>query len=217
MIRRRTVVALLAFSLALLVRPIAVLPAAACSCGFPDDVMGEAAKDPQTAVFTGIVGLPTPEGVPVDLTRWFEASLPGEVVFLDSRGFEDPNGGSCGTTRPPAGSEWIFVSGLNERGRFDVGLCTIHADLATDQGQTLLAEAAAAFGPLEPIPVATAPPAPASTPRPVSSAAPADSVTPGRAGIPVGVMLMAGGAGLVALLGAALLAVARRRGGGDAG
>ena len=210
MIHRRTIVALIALSLVLVVRPVSIPTAVACSCAMPDDVMAEAAKEPRAAVFTGIVGVPTPEGLPVGLTRWFKASPPGAVILLDSRGFEDPNGGSCGVNPPPTASEWIFVAGFNERSRLDVNLCTTQADLATPEGQGLLADAEAVFGPAEPIPVVTAPPVSVATAPPRSQA---PAVTPATGGpqIPAGALLMAGGAGLLILLGVALVLAARRR------
>lgn len=211
MIRRRTIVALVALSLVLLVRPVSIPSAVACSCLMPGDVMADAAKEPRAAVFTGIVGVPTPEGLPVSLTRWFKASPPGAVVLLDSRGFEDPNGGSCGVNPPPTAREWIFVAGFNERSRLDVNLCTTQADLATPEGQGLLTDAEAVFGPAEPIPVVTAPPVAAATP-PTASPGPAGTAQPvGGQQIPAGALLMAGGAGILILLGVALVLTARRR------
>ena len=213
MIRRRTIVALIALSLVLVVRPVSIPSAVACSCLMSGDAMADAAKEPRTAVFTGIVGVPTPEGVPVGLTRWFKGSPPAAVVLLDSRGFEDPMGGMCGTHRPPTASEWIFVAWFNERARFDVNMCSTHANVATPEGQKLLADAEAVYGPAEPIPVATAPPAAVDTPRPTSSPVPAGAVNAPAAGpqIPTGVLLMAGGAGILFLLGVALVLTARRR------
>jgi hypothetical protein len=214
MLRRRTFVALIALTLVLLVRPVAVAPAMACSCAMFENPMAGAAKEPRGAVFSGVVGVPTPEGVPVGLTRWFKGSPPAAVVMLDSRGFDDPMGGSCGTNRPPAGSEWIFIAWLNERARFDVNLCSVHADLATPEGQTLLKEAAAVFGPTQPLPVATAEPVPLATARAVPAAT-ADPGAPAPDGprIPAGVLLMAGGGTLLAVLGAGLALYARRRSG----
>ena len=211
MIRRRAIVALIALSLVLVVRPVSIPPVVACSCLMPGDVMADAAKEPRAAVFTGIVGVPTPEGLPVGLTRWFKASPPGAVVLLDSCGFEDPNGGSCGVSPPPTASEWIFVAGFNERSRLDVNLCTTQADLATPEGQGLLADAEAVFGPAEPIPVVTAPPVAAASP-PTRSQAPAVA-TPATGGpqVPAGALLMAGGASILILLGVALVLAARRR------
>ena len=208
MLRRRTIVAVIALSLLAVVRPVTVTPTVACSCAMPGDPMADAAKEPRTAVFTGMVGLPTPEGVPVAVSRWFKAAPPGPVVLLDSQGFEDPNGGMCGTNRPAAGSEWIFVAWFNERARFDVNLCSTHADLASPEGQALLADAEAAFGPTEPIPVATAQPAPAATAQPAN---PADPATSAAQPIPTGLLLMAGGAGLLVVLGVALVLAPRRR------
>lgn len=214
MIRRRTVVALIALSLVLVVRPIDIPTAAACSCAMLDDPMAEALKEPRTAVFTGLVGMPTPEGVPVAVSRWFKASPPGPVVLLDSRSFEDPMGGSCGTNRPPAGSEWIFIAWLNERARFDVNMCSTHADLASPEGQALLKDAVAAFGEAPPVPDVTEPPAePVATVSPAGPgdpADPADPVAPPEPSVPAGVLLMAGGAGLLLLLGVAAVLVGRR-------
>jgi hypothetical protein len=204
MLRRRTIVAVIALSLLAVVRPVTVTPTVACSCAMPGDPMADAAKEPRAAVFTGMVGLPIADGVPVAVSRWFKAAPPGPVVLLDSRGFEDPMGGMCGTNRPPAGSEWIFVAWFNERARFDVNLCSTHADLATPEGQALLVDAEAVFGPTTPIPVASAPPG-----DPVAPSAPA--ATAGSP-IPAGILLMAGGAGLLVLLGGALVIAARRRG-----
>lgn len=209
MLRRRRFAALISLTLILVVRPVAVAPAMACSCAMFENPMAEAAKEPRNAVFSGVVGVPTPEGVPVGLTRWFKGSPPAAVVLLDSRGFEDPNGGMCGTTRPPAGSEWLFIGWLNERARFDVNLCSVQADLATPEGQTLLKDATAVFGPAQPVPVATAPP-PAATPVAATTPAPNVPATNGPS-MPAGLVLMLGGAGLLVLLAGGLAIYARRR------
>ena len=206
-------------SLGLLVRPVAVAPTVACSCAMDPDPIGAAAGDPRQAVFSGVVQPPTADGTPVVLTRWFGATAPQPVVWLDNAGFEDPMGGMCGTNRPPAGSEWIFVAYRDQAGKFGVNLCSVQAALDTEQGQRLLDEAQAVFGPappvpvatVEPVPVATTPPVPAPTARPVASGDPVVAARSDGQPIPAGVLLMAGGAGLVIALGAALLVLARRR------
>jgi len=223
MVRRRILIAMLALSLGLLVRPVAVSTTVACSCAMDPDPIGAAAEDPQQAVFTGVVQAPTGAGTPVVLTRWFEEPAAPPVVWLDNAGFEDPMGGMCGTNRPPADTEWIFVAYRDPAGKFGVNLCTTQAALDTDQGQALLKQAEAVFGPAPPIPLASADPVPVATTPPVSAptempGASADPVArTDSQPIPAGVLLMVAGAGLVAALGAGVLLLARRRGGGDAG
>jgi hypothetical protein len=147
MVARRVLGALALLTLVFVLRPVLVQPVMACSCAMDPDPIRTGAGDPSTAVFTGVVQAPEAAGTPVVLTRWFKGTAAGPIVALDNGGFEDPFGGSCGTSRPPAGSEWLFVSGLTERGLFGVGLCSTHADLATPEGQALLATATTVLGP----------------------------------------------------------------------
>ncbi len=131
---------------------------------------------PGIAVFTGIIQPPEPLALPVLLTRWFQGGPMLGLVGLDRQGFEDPGGGMCGTRQPPVGSEWIFVTETNERGLFSVIACTTHADLATPEGQALLARAAEVYGrapdPPPEQPVETAPSIPDPSPAsPVETAA----------------------------------------------
>ena len=146
--RRRLAVSVLSvpLALALLVAPGVTPPVLACSCGVSEAPMRDAATQPDSTVFTGVAGPAEPIGVTIRITRWFHGTPPGPVLTLDGRGFIDPNGGSCGTNAPPAGTEWIFVSSRNDRGLYDVNLCSTHAPLASDVGVELLAEAAATFG-----------------------------------------------------------------------
>jgi hypothetical protein len=162
--RRRIFVAMLALSLGLLVRPIAVGSAVACSCVMDADPMATAARDPEQAVFTGVVQEPAAQGTPVVLTRWFRGAAPGAVIWLDNAGFEDPFGGMCGTARPPANSEWIFAAYRAEAGKFGVNLCSPHAALATPEGQRMLQSATEVLGPPA-VPVAQ--PDPGGTSDPV--------------------------------------------------
>jgi hypothetical protein len=159
----------------LVFRPVLVPPAAACSCAMDPDPVGAAAQADTTFVFTGIVQPPTDVGTPVVLTRWFEGSPPGSIVALDNQGFQDPTGASCGVARPPAGTEWIFVSGLAEGGLFGVSLCTTHADLATPEGQDLLAAANSRFGDGS-LPSADPDPPPEPAPAPASGGPSMDTV-----------------------------------------
>jgi hypothetical protein len=162
--RRRIFVAMLALSLGLLVRPIAVGSAVACSCVMDADPMATAARDPEQAVFTGVVQEPAAQGTPVVLTRWFRGAAPQAVIWLDNAGFEDPFGGMCGTARPPANSEWIFAAYRAEAGKFGVNLCSPHAALATPEGQRMLQSATEVLGPPA-VPVAQ--PDPGGTSDPV--------------------------------------------------
>ena len=166
MARRRILVAMVALSLALLVRPVAVAPVAACSCAMDPDPIGLAAADPLQDVFTGVVQPPTAAGTPVALTRWFGGPAPQPAVWLDNAGFEDPLGGMCGTTRPPPDTEWIFVAWRDQVGKFAVNMCSTQAALDTDQGQQLLQAAIEIMGP--PL-VPPAPEAGGSPPDPVLS------------------------------------------------
>lgn len=145
--RRRILVAMLALSLGLLVRPVAVGSVVACSCAMDADPMLSAARDPAQAIFTGVVQSPVVEGTPVVVTRWFRGPAPQGVVWLDNEGFEDPFAGMCGTPRPPADTEWIFAAWPSERGRFRVDMCSQHAELKTERGQQFLQTATTVLGP----------------------------------------------------------------------
>jgi hypothetical protein len=127
-----------------------------CSCVPRDEVVRAAVTEPRTAVFAGDVGISTPDGVPVALTAWFKGVPPGPVVWLD---VEDPMASSCGTGPPPAGSRYLFVSSVTDRGRFDYSFCTVVADLESSDGQDTLAQVVKLFGPARPITTATDPPA----------------------------------------------------------
>jgi hypothetical protein len=141
---RRSAAALLALALWLVPGPS---PAIVMACSCLGRSMQAAAADPELVVFTGIAQPPGVGGVPVVLTRWFKGQPHERVVTLDGRGFVDPNGGSCGTNAPLPGTEWIFVSERNELGRYGVSACSIHAELTTESGRNLLAEAVRELGP----------------------------------------------------------------------
>ena len=190
--RRRILIAMLALSLGLLVRPVAVSSTIACSCAMDPDPIGAAAQDPQQAVFSGVVQPPTAAGTPVVLTRWFGAPAPQPVVWLDNAGFEDPMGGMCGTTRPPANTEWIFVAYRDDVGKFGVNLCSTQAALDTDQGQQLLQAATDIMG------------APSIPPEPEPAAAPPDPLLGGVVPLVIGLIV------LLALM-AGIFVMGRRR------
>ena len=146
----------------------------ACSCAMLDQPMHLAAADPASNVFTGRAGPLVADGVAITLTGWFHGPPPpAGVAWLDPAGFVDPMGGSCGTNPPTVGTEWIFVAGRNQVGRYDMSLCSTAAPVDTDQGQALLAEATEVFGPpviRDPVLPGTKPSA-KPEPGPVSGAA----------------------------------------------
>ncbi len=144
---RRIGVLLLALTFAATVR-LAVPPVTvACSCAMNEAPMRDAATDPTASVFTGIAGPSEAAGVQVKITRWFHGAVPPSgIAVLDPAGFIDPMGGSCGTHAPDQGTEWIFVAGRNEIGRYAVSMCSTHAPLGAAEGQALLADAQDVFG-----------------------------------------------------------------------
>lgn len=149
---RRTARLLLALALVTVAHLWVPRPTVACSCMMPEaEPIKAAAADAQNVIFTGVVGAPEPLATPVRITRWFQGPTPAEFVGLDNESF-GMDGASCGTDRPPAGSEWLFVSWQTDRGLYGVNLCSIWGDLATPEGQRLLEEAVAVFGEPEPVP-----------------------------------------------------------------
>lgn len=142
---------LLALALMVTIRVAVPQIAVACSCAIDEAPMQAAAADPTVSVFTGIAGPFEAAGVQVKITRWFQgATPPSGIAVLDPGGFNDPASGfgnSCGVNAPGQGSEWIFIAGRDEVGRYGVSLCSTHAPLAAAEGQLLLAEAEAVFGP----------------------------------------------------------------------
>ena len=120
------------------------VPAAACSCVQPRP-MAAYVGDPGQTVFTGIVGRPDARGVPVNVTRWFQGPSTEAVVWLEAGGF-GVDGAACGTPLPPAGTEWIFVAYRIPEGGLGVNLCTPHAAAGDPTGQSMFADALAAFG-----------------------------------------------------------------------
>lgn len=167
---------LLALALTITIR-VAVPPiAVACSCAMSEAPMRDAAADPMASVFTGIAGPFEAAGVQVKITRWFRGAVPPSgIAVLDPGGFNDPASGfsnSCGIDAPGQGSEWIFVAGRNEIGRYGVSLCSTHAPLAAAEGQLLLADAEAVFGPpAVPVP-------PVADDNAIDTSSPLDTILP---------------------------------------
>jgi hypothetical protein len=150
-------------------------PVAACSCAQFESMKDYA--NAESAVFTGTAGLRQDRGVPVEVDQWLWGAGAAPVVWLSAGSFGDSS--SCGTNPPPPDSMWIWVTWRDpESGDFGTGLCSPAAQLATDEGKAMLADAVAVFGALTPpvltpgptdeIPAATLAPA---TPRPADPAA----------------------------------------------
>jgi hypothetical protein len=164
---------LLAIALTVTIR-MAVPPiTVACSCAMLEAPMQAAAGDASVSVFTGIAGPLEAAGVQIKITRWFQGAVPPSgIAVLDPAGFQDPMGGSCGTNAPTQGTEWIFIAGRNEVGRYGVSLCSTHAPLAAPEGQALLGEAQDVFG----APAVPKPPIPDK--NAIDTASPIETVLP---------------------------------------
>lgn len=142
-------------SLGTLAMPRAV---AACSCVGPEDQLRMAGRDPRTVVLTGTPGVETPAGVPVAVTRWYVGRGAAPVVTLQVDHTEQS---SCGTSAPPPGREHLFVLWRDDTGNLLFHLCSVAADLGTDDGRARFAQAQALFGAgvgPDPTAAATSPP-----------------------------------------------------------
>jgi hypothetical protein len=173
-------------------------PTVACSCMEGQPMAAYASAE--HAVFSGTTGPSDARGVPVRVARWFSGPGAAAIVYLADASFGD--GASCGTSMPPAGTEWIWVTFLPEGGGDPVaGLCTPHGQLGTVQGDAMLADAVSTFGGVAP------PGVPATDPPETAPQAPVAA----EAGVPIALATV--GLGLAVLLGAVLLARRRSRAG----
>jgi hypothetical protein len=122
-----------------------LVPAVAFACKCAPVSIG--ALDPATnQVYVGVAGAAIPGGTPMIVEAWF--SGPGEApeVLLAASSFGDS--ASCGIEPLPVGSSWIMSAQVPEPGAVPVtGMCQPHAALETPEGQAMLAEATAAYGP----------------------------------------------------------------------
>ena len=175
------------------------LPVAACSCMGPEP-MAAYVGSPDRAIFSGTVQAPEPVGTPVVVTRWFQGEGAAGIVWI--KGEWDPSNSSCGTPRPPAGTEWIFVASRFE-GQLAVNLCTPHAAVGSDAGAAMLADAIATFGD-----GGGAPPGESPPPAAPEQGAGGAEVDPMPNVLTVGLVALAG------LAAGALLVVRGRRGDG---
>jgi hypothetical protein len=152
------------------------------------------------AVFSGTAGPSDARGVPVRVGQWFSGPGAAPIVYLSAASFSGES--SCGTSAPPAGTEWIWVTFVGERGDLMTGLCNPHGQLGTPEGDALLADATKTFGGIAP-PGATATDPPEAAPETPAETPPIRSELGGA------IVL-----GTVGLAGALLLGVvlfARRR------
>ena len=129
--RRRILVAMLALSLGLLVRPVAVGSVVACSCVQDADPIVTAARDPLQAVFTGVVHEPAAQGTPVVLTRWFRGPRAAARGLAGQRGLR---GSVWWQLRdgPAAGQHRVDLRRLPDRGGHPWGQHVLPARRARD-------------------------------------------------------------------------------------
>jgi hypothetical protein len=120
----------------------AAAPTFACSCVQPEPMAAYATAD--NAVFSGTAGPSDGRGVPVRVGQWFSGPGAAAIVYLSAASFAGES--SCGTSAPPAGTEWIWVTFVGERGDLMTGLCNPHGQLGTPEGDALLADATKTFG-----------------------------------------------------------------------
>ena len=116
--------------------------ASACSCVAPEDIVDTAGDDPGASVFTATAGPKVGTAIPVAVTRWLKGTLPAPVTIEGG-----PDDDMCGSTSPPAGREYLFVTYTSEASRFAINGCSVKADTATTDGQALLARAITRYGP----------------------------------------------------------------------
>lgn len=176
----------------------AAAPTFACSCVQPEPMAAYATPD--NAVFSGTAGPSDARGVPVRVGQWFSGPGAAAIVYLSAASFGGES--SCGTSAPTAGTEWIWVTFVGERGDLMTGLCTPHGQLGTPEGDALLADATKTFGGSVP------PGAAASDPPEAAPETPAETPS-GRSDFGGAILL-----GTLGVAGALLLGVvlfARRR------
>jgi hypothetical protein len=135
---------ILALLIGLSVAALAIPPAvAACSCVGPEEQVRMAGQDPRSVVLTGTPGVETPAGVPVTVSRWLAGPGAAPVVTLRVESNEQS---SCGTTAPPPGREHLFVLWRDDAGQLLFHLCSVAADVGTEDGRARLAQAQTLFG-----------------------------------------------------------------------
>lgn len=168
----------------------------ACSCG-PSEPIGNLKGVADTYVLSGTVTEVAQDRLATfQIERWYQGSSDTDTVQVRSG-----DGADCGIPLA-VGQELVMVAYLSE-GVLGPSICSPWGDLATAEGQALLAEAVATFGEGQPPGEATEPP---------TGADPGGGDSPtGDAGIPGIVFLLAGGAlALILVVGAASFVSSRR-------
>ena len=117
-------------------------PVAACWCVAPMDVIESAGRDPGSAVFTATAGVRVGDSIPVAVTRWFKGLPPIGPMILEG---SDPLD-MCGSTSPPAGGEYLFVTYTSETSRLAISGCSVQADILAPEGAAMLARAMQIYG-----------------------------------------------------------------------
>lgn len=141
--RRAFTAALAAFALAVVGTAVLPMPVFACKCA-PTPI---GALDPATSqVYVGTAAAPATEGTPMWVELWFEGPGEAPVAYLAPSSFGDS--ASCGIDPLAPGSRWIMSTFVAEPGATPTtGMCQPHAQLETPEGQVMLAQAEAAYGP----------------------------------------------------------------------
>lgn len=169
----------------------APLRVVACSCVAPMPTLAELAQEPGASIVVATVGQALPERTPLAVEGWFRGSIESDVIWLHG----GINMGTSCDVFLEAGRSYVLVLYRGEGGLYSTNSCTPSGQVGTVAGDNLLAEAAALFGD------AQAPP----TPEPVAPT-PID-LAPWLGGV----AWAAAGAGVAALLFAAIALLARRR------
>ncbi len=184
----RLLAAGLALALAFLVQHAVPQAAIACSCIGPQPLEAYAGQ-PGTVILAGHVEDVDQRGAIVAVDRWFAGGRSDAFVVISG---DFGNGASCGVGAVPnVDSQWIWVAFAGDGGDLRISICQPTADLATPEGQKLLAGAVATFGdvPGPSLPAPTAPPDPAAPVDPTPYLAAGGTVALG--------LLILGGAALL--------------------
>lgn len=202
---RRTTTLLVALSLIVIAHLWIPRPTAACSCVAPIDSLEMVAQDPGASIFTATTGPTVGDQMQVLVTRWFAgqriSGIAAVELFLG-------DGSMCGMAPLPAGHHYLFMTYPSESARHALSLCSVQGDLATPDGQALLARAIELYG------TGIAAPTEAPTEAPAPAEPYADPTPAGLVGSIVGVavpiaLVVAFILGLIA----GLALILRRRGG----
>jgi hypothetical protein len=121
----------------------------ACSCMQPLPLAEASAQSPDLAVFVGTVTALQPDAATggglatIEIEGTFRGpALPPAIVARSG------NGADCGLP-VTVGEHRLFTARVDEQGTWSPGICDPQALLGTPDGDAVLAEAEAAFGPLQ--------------------------------------------------------------------